>query len=80
MPKVRSRNRFNVPVPALVISGGKDGCIDSKAFAKMMHPEDFPKGLNFQCIDSAGHFPHIEESELVNEWLVSWINEWQSKL
>jgi len=76
-PQSRALNRFQVNIPSLVVSGGQDGCIDSSTFARMMRKTDFPQGLDFRCIESVGHFPHIEAADTVNEWLLAWINKWQ---
>ena len=68
----RAENRYAVEVPTLAITGRNDHCIDSGVFQSLMYEEDFPAGLSVKAIDDAGHFPHQEQPEAVNELLLSW--------
>ena len=72
--------RFPVPVPTLAITGVDDACIDSTIFKKLMYPEDFPRGLRVESVPGAGHFPHQEQAEQVNELLLDWFAPARAKL
>ena len=63
-----------VPVRTLGMHGQQDGCINSDIFKACMLPEDFPGGLEVQCIENAGHFMHLEQPDAVNKILVEWLN------
>jgi len=71
--KAREAAKFQVPVPTLAITGARDRCIDPDIFQSMMHPEDFPAGLNVQQISGAGHFPQQEQPEKVTAMLIDWL-------
>ena len=66
---------FKVLVPTLALSGERDGCIDSAIFEGLMRDEDFPEGLRFQRIASAGHFPHQEQPGVINKLIIEWIRQ-----
>ena len=66
---------FKVLVPTLALSGERDGCIDSTIFEGLMRDEDFPEGLRFQRIASAGHFPHQEQPGVINGLIIEWIRQ-----
>ena len=72
--KARSAARYRVPVPTLAITGASDGCVDTEVFQQLMVPEDFPRGLEVQQINGAGHFPHQELPEQVNDLLLDWLH------
>jgi pimeloyl-ACP methyl ester carboxylesterase len=74
----RAAAKFKVAVPTLAILGSNDGCIDSRFFKKLMIEEDFPAGLEIREVADAGHFPHQEQAEQVNGWIIAWINQWQN--
>jgi pimeloyl-ACP methyl ester carboxylesterase len=74
-PRARAAAKFQVNVPTLAISGARDSCIDSTVFEKMMHVEDFPTGLVFHRMDDVGHFPHQQQPKVVNQLILSWINQ-----
>lgn len=71
--QAREAARFPVLVPTMALTGARDGCIDSKIFQKLMYEEDFPNGLEVRQILGAGHFPHQEQPEAVNELLLNWL-------
>lgn len=62
-----------IHVPTLGITGAQEGCIAADVFASMMREEDFPAGLKVVTVDDAGHFPHREQPEFVNELLLDWL-------
>lgn len=77
-PSAREAARFQVAVPTLALTGHKDGCIDTEVFKAMMLEQDFPNGLDVQQIQEAGHFPHQEKPDIVNDLILNWINRWQN--
>ncbi len=66
---------YPIPVPTLALTGEEDGCIDSGVFERLMVPEDFPGGLQFERISQAGHFLHQEQPERVNDLIVAWLRQ-----
>ena len=66
---------YPVPVPTLALSGERDGCIASDVFERLTVAGDFPQGVRFHRVSSAGHFLHQEKPEVVNPLLLDWLNE-----
>ena len=66
---------YPVPVPTLALSGERDGCIASDVFERLTVADDFPMGVRFHRVSSAGHFLHQERPEVVNLLLLDWLNE-----
>ena len=64
---------YQVPVPTLLMTGERDGCVDSGVCQSLMYEEDFPRGLSVRQIAQAGHFPHQEQPEAVNDILLEWL-------
>jgi pimeloyl-ACP methyl ester carboxylesterase len=69
----KKRAMYQVPVPTLVLTGERDGCVDSGVSQSLMHEEDFPSGLKVRQIANAGHFPHQEQPAEVNALLLEWL-------
>ena len=63
-----------VPVRTLAISGGKDGCMDTRLYDHVFLEKDFPAGVEVRQIAQAGHFVHLEQPAVVNEALIEWLN------
>ena len=61
--------------PTMAVGGWKDGCMSAKLYDSAARPEDFPGGLRVERIEGAGHFLHQEQPGIVNELLVSWLNQ-----
>ena len=59
---------------SLVIAGLDDNCFDSRIFDHVFQEEDFPLGLRMEKLADAGHFPHLEQPEVVNALLVEWLS------
>jgi len=59
-----------IEVPAMAIAGGRDGCIHKRLFDTLMNKRYFKEGLNYNCIDDAGHFVHLEKPDEVNTLLL----------
>ncbi len=78
MPAARAAARFKVRVPTLAITGADDGCIDSGVFRKMMLEDDFPSGLEVHQVANAGHFPHQEQPQSVNQLILPWVKHWEN--
>ncbi len=68
----RAETRWKIDVPTLALTGAEDGCIDTEVFRSLMYEEDFPSGLRVEQVADAGHFPHLEQPDVVNELLLSW--------
>lgn len=70
---VRAKVGAPVPVPALYLQGSDDACIAHDIFS----PEDlkphFPAGVEFELVEGAGHFLHLEEPERVNRRIVDFL-------
>lgn len=62
-----------ITVRTLALTGADDGCMDTRLFDDLMHPEDFPHGLRVERLEGAGHFLHQEQPERVNRLLVEWL-------
>jgi pimeloyl-ACP methyl ester carboxylesterase len=62
-----------VSVATLALTGGLDGCMDTRLHDLAMKPEDFPAGLRVVRVEGAGHFLHQEMPEEVNGLLLDWL-------
>jgi pimeloyl-ACP methyl ester carboxylesterase len=60
-----------MPVPALYIHGGRDGCIGVETLDGM--EAMFPKGLKTLVVPDGGHFVHQEKPERVNDALIGFL-------
>lgn len=65
--------RSPVTVPTLAITGGNDGCLDTRLYDEVMVEADFPNGLQLERIAAAGHFVQRECPEAVNRLLLAWL-------
>ena len=68
----RADTRWTIDVPALAITGVDDGCIDTEVFQALMYADDFPCGLQLEQVADAGHFPHLEQADVVNALMLDW--------
>ena len=71
----RRAARYKIEVPTLALTGEEDGCIDSGVFQALMYPEDFPNGLDVQCVSGVGHFLHQENPEKINALLLNFLQQ-----
>ena len=62
-----------IPVRTLAITGVRDGCMDTRLYDYGLDPEDFPKGLQVERIEDAGHFVHLEQPDAVKALLLPWL-------
>lgn len=71
----RGRDALQGPikVPCLMITGSKDGCMDTRLFEPAMSDDDFPKGVELYRVMGAGHFCHLEKAGLVNAKILSFM-------
>jgi pimeloyl-ACP methyl ester carboxylesterase len=60
-----------ITIPTLYFHGAKDGCIGVETTAGM--ETMFPAGLTSVVIDGAGHFPHLERPEPVNDAILRFL-------
>jgi pimeloyl-ACP methyl ester carboxylesterase len=70
----REQTAWPINVPTLGITGTQEGCIAAEVFTSMMREDDFPAGLKVVEVPEAGHFPHRERPDFVNELLLSWLD------
>jgi pimeloyl-ACP methyl ester carboxylesterase len=69
---VQSRiNAEPIEVPALYIHGADDGCIDAGISEGMEGL--FPKGLQYEVVEDAGHFAHLERPEVFNDLVLEFL-------
>lgn len=71
----RGRSLLNrtIAVPMLMISGARDGCMDTRLFDAGSVLDDYPAGITLMRIDGAGHFCHLEKPNQVNHILMQFI-------
>lgn len=62
-----------VQAPVLALCGQNDGCVSAEIFEAAMSPDAFPCGVVRYTVADAGHFPHAERSEVVNDQLLNWL-------
>lgn len=62
-----------VDLPTLMISGGRDGCLDTRLFEEGLVEADFAGGVELYRLMGAGHFCHLEKPELVNRKLLTFL-------
>jgi pimeloyl-ACP methyl ester carboxylesterase len=60
-------------VPTLALTGGADGCLDTRLHDDFMHESDFPEGLRVVRLMGAGHFLHQEKPTEVNRLMLAWL-------
>lgn len=66
-----------IHIPTLAMTGVKDGCMDTRCFEGMEQSSQFTSGVRIESIQNAGHFLQLEQPEVVNELLLSWLNKHQ---
>lgn len=59
--------------PVLMISGARDGCMDTALFDTALVDADFPGGVELYRLMGAGHFCHLEKPELVNRRILGFL-------
>ncbi len=64
-----------IRVPTMAITGQRDGCIDTRIYDQAMREEEFAAGLRVHRVPDAGHFPHQEKPDVVNDLLLAWLRE-----
>jgi pimeloyl-ACP methyl ester carboxylesterase len=60
------------PQPTLYLHGDRDGCIDLTLVADA--ERHLAAGSRMKVIESAGHFPHLEQPAAVNDQILAWIS------
>jgi pimeloyl-ACP methyl ester carboxylesterase len=60
-------------VPTLLLTGARDGCIDSQLYEAAMRRGDLPEGSAFHRLPDAGHFLHLEQPAAVHKLLIPWL-------
>ena len=71
----KGRQALKLPyqVPCLMVSGAKDGCMDSRLFELALNENDFMAGVELYRLMGGGHFCHLEKPELVHAKLLSFL-------
>lgn len=65
-----------IPVPALYLHGADDGCIGGGiAVVESEMKPFFPAGLELVLVPGTGHFLHLEEPDVVNHRIVTFLCE-----
>lgn len=70
---LRSTNAMElsmIDVPALLVHGAQDRCMDRRLFAHAVLAEDYPQGVRVEELADAGHFLHLERPDEINELLL----------
>lgn len=70
-----ARRWINRPLtpPLLLITGARDGCMDTRLFDQGCTEADFPGGVDLFRLMGAGHFCHQEKPESVNRVLLEFL-------
>jgi pimeloyl-ACP methyl ester carboxylesterase len=63
------------PVPTLMLTGAKDGCMDSSLYDLAVQRDDFATYYEVERLQGVGHFLHLEAPEQVNSLVLRWLNE-----
>ena len=63
----------SIGAPTLAIAGTDDGVIDIRTFRRLACADQFPGGLDLHAIEGAGHFPHLEQPEVVTALILDWL-------
>lgn len=64
-------SRKPLHVPALVLAGENDGCMQSALLAPMVEPQYFPKGVSACTLSGCGHFLQAEQPGAVLQELLA---------
>eukprot|EP00455_Lapot_gusevi_P049565 TRINITY_DN7046_c0_g1_i2.p1 TRINITY_DN7046_c0_g1~~TRINITY_DN7046_c0_g1_i2.p1 ORF type:complete len:115 (+),score=18.13 TRINITY_DN7046_c0_g1_i2:60-404(+) len=64
-----------VHVPTFYITGALDGCLNVDMFRKRFNASEFASDVDLKIVDSAGHFVHHEQAEVVSGLLLDWLNK-----
>lgn len=70
---LRPQKHAPVPTPGLVMCGRNDGCVGVEIFEGL--ERDFSAPVQFEVIEDAGHFAHLEQPEAVWERIEAFLRE-----
>lgn len=59
------------PQPTLYLHGGDDGCIGVELVGGA--DRQLAPGSRMLVVEGAGHFPHLERPEEVNQHILAWV-------
>lgn len=74
MARMQELVRTKTDVPLLAVTGGTDGCMDTRLFDHI-DPRGFPGGLRVERIEGAGHFCQLEKPGPVGDLLLDWLRK-----
>jgi len=72
--QARRALRLPYQVPCLMVTGGRDGCIDSRLFELAIDENDFMAGGELYRLQGAGHFCHLEKPQQVHAKLLKFLD------
>ena len=67
--------RCAVAVPALLITGENDGCIDTRLFETTYRARDFLSDVQLERLSGAGHFAQLEKPDVVTGLLLDFFEK-----
>lgn len=70
---VRAAGVGPIPVPTLYLQGDRDGCMAPDLATEESMAPWFPRGLEFEVVEGAGHFLHLERPGVVNPRIVGFL-------
>ena len=62
-----------IRVPALLLTGARDGCLDSALYDAAVRPGDLPPGSRVERLPDLGHFLHLEDPPAVERLVLDWL-------
>jgi len=76
--KMRRLADTRVEVPTCVVTGARDGCMDTRIY-DFIEKSRFPAGYRMERIADAGHFVHRERPEETNRVLLDWLGRHRAR-
>ena len=60
-------------MPALMLTGGRDGCVDTALYDRSARAGDLPPGSHIERLPELGHFLHLEDPPAVTRLVLDWL-------
>jgi pimeloyl-ACP methyl ester carboxylesterase len=70
---IRSLLTIKPVAPVLTVLGRDDGC--GQAALLELNPGHMPTGSRLEVLESCGHFPQLEQPEIVHRFIDTWLSE-----